>query len=162
MGLDQDILMLSRVPLFQGFPEEQLRLIAFSSKRIFKLQNEIVFRENEISKGGYIIADGQLDLVVTKGTLEVPVGSFLKNAIVSEMSLISANRCVTTAIARTKTELIFVPRELFQRMLEEYPELAALLHSRISKSVQELVAQMENVQQKMLNVGSLSTNINKD
>ena len=42
MTLADDIQLLSRVPLFDGFPEEQLRLLAFGSKRMFMRSGEAV------------------------------------------------------------------------------------------------------------------------
>lgn len=156
MGLDQDIESLIRVKLFEGFPTEQLRLLAFGAKHQFKRSDETIFVQNEISKGGYIILNGQIDLFVHKGEREIPISSFVESGIIGEMALISANRCVATAISRTDSELLFISRDLFQRMLEEYPELAIMLHERIGNSVKALILEMETVQRKMLNIGKLS------
>ena len=41
----------------------------------------------------------------------------------------------TGAVARRDSQLIRIPRALFRRMLDEYPESAYRLHQKISRSM---------------------------
>ena len=156
MSLDYDIESLSSVRLFEGFPEEQLRLLAFGSSHIVMHPDEVIFRQNDLSEGGYVVISGQVDLVLYKGKREIPLASYMKNSLVGEIALISDNRRVATAISRTDTNLMHIPRDLFHRMLGEYPELAILLHQRIGNSVKAILKQMEQVQIKLDSIPNLA------
>ena len=155
MSLDQDIALLSRVALFQGFTPEQLRLIAFGSERESLDSGAVLYREGETAAGGYIVAHGEIDLVLAKGNREIVLDTCPPGAAVGEMAMITSNRRSTRAVARTEAEVIYIPRALFHRMLREYPETAAFLHGRIAQSVRRLVAQIEEVNARLGGIGSI-------
>ena len=70
MALSDDIELLGGITLFEGFPAEQLRLLAFGSRRLFLRGGEVLFQEGDASDGGYVIVKGQLDLTVMAGNRE--------------------------------------------------------------------------------------------
>lgn len=156
MTLSEDIDRLSRVQLFDGFPAEQLRLLAFGSRRLFFRAGEILFDADSLSDGGFVIFTGQVDLIVQKGKREAVLASYLENSLVGEMALITANRRFATAVARTNCEALHIPRELFTRMLSEYPDLAGRLHQRIAASVNHLLGEMAQVQGRMHSIPDLT------
>ncbi|MCB1440270.1 MAG: cyclic nucleotide-binding domain-containing protein [Nitratireductor sp.] len=162
MTLADDIQLLSRVPLFDGFPEEQLRLLAFGSKRMFMRSGEALYLQDAVSDGGYVVVTGQVDLIVQSGQREIVLASYLANSLIGELALITANRRIATAVARGNCELVFIPRQLFRRMLEEYPELAERLQSRIMHSVQRMLSEMAKVQEKMAHIPDLSAKTDGD
>jgi len=157
MTLSHDIELLSRVSLFEGFPEEQLRLLAFGSKRLFLRAGEHLFRDGAPSDGGYIIVKGQIDIIAERNGREIILSSQLANSLIGEVALITENRRVASALARTNCELIFIPRELFKRMLSEYPHLAERLHERISVSVRSMLKEMEAVKTRLSGLDDLTS-----
>ena len=155
MTLSDDIELLGRITLFEGFPVEQLRLLAFGSRRLFLRGGEVLFQEGDSSDGGYVVVKGQLDLTVMAGNREKVLSSQLAGSLVGEVALVTSNRRVTNAIARTNCELIFMPRELFLRMLREYPELAASMHQRLANAVRLMMKDMSEVHHKMETIPDL-------
>ena len=149
MTLADDLELFSRVSLFGDFPAEQLRLIAFASKRRFHRAGEEIYREGQVSDGGYVIVSGQVDLVAGKGNRTVVLASFLQNGLIGELSLVTENRRIATAIARTNVELLFIPREAFRRMLSEYPQLAESLQRRIAANVRAMLSEMSAVETRL-------------
>jgi CRP-like cAMP-binding protein len=149
MSLDQDIALLSRVGLFQGFTPEQLRLIAFGAEREKLHAGQMLYRERETANGGYVVAYGHIDLLLSKGRREIALESVTEGGLVGEMALITANRRSTDAIARTDSEVLYIPRALFHRLLREYPETAAFLHGRIAQAVRRLMKQIEEINGKL-------------
>jgi len=145
MALDRDISLLSRVALFHGFTPEQLRLLAFGAEREPVPQGTMLFREGDTADGGYVVAAGQIDLVIAKGRRHVLIDSATEGGLVGETALIAANRRASDAVANVDSEVLFVPRALFHRMLREYPETAAYLHGRLAQSVRRIMGQIEEV-----------------
>lgn len=156
MGLDRDINFLQNVGMFENFPVEQLRMLAFGAERLQMHEGELLFLQSQKSQGGYVVLSGEVELQIRAGENEIPVSNHFASSLLNETSLISENQCVTTAVCKTNCELLFIPRGLFIKMLEEYPELAILMHERIAASLKKLLSKIERVQQKMLQVGNLS------
>lgn len=154
MSLDEDIKLFSHVELFQNFNGEQLRLLAFGAERQKYRDGDTVFHQGDLSNGGYVIISGQVDMVLD-GAEEI-VDSLGTNSLIGELALISSNRRSASANAKGETELIFISRDLFRRMLGEYPELAGLLQQRIQRNVQSMLYKMSEVQTKMNKIENLS------
>lgn len=156
MGLDQDIELLSRVAMFQNFETEHLRLIAFGTERRRLKKGSILYSQGDDSDGGFVVATGQIDIVARHGGHEVTLESVTESGLIGEIALITPNRRIATAIARMESDVLYIPRNLFHRLLQEYPKMAALLHARISHSVRGLVQQMEMVQRKLAELPPLN------
>jgi CRP-like cAMP-binding protein len=54
-------------------------------------------------------------------------------------------------MAVSDTSLLRLNRKQFRRMLEEYPELAAMLHRRISDDLQDMVRRIEALSPRFAN-----------
>ncbi len=157
MTLNDDINRLSTIAMFEGFTAEQLRLLAFGSKRLILRAGEELFQQGQYSDGGYLVVSGQIDVVTDVKGCEMVLSSQMENSLIGEMALITANKRIASAVARTNCELLQIPRELFKRMLSEYPELALQIHGRIEKSVKELLDQMDQIHTKLSNIPKLSS-----
>jgi CRP-like cAMP-binding protein len=145
MSLENDLHLLSRVELFQGFPPEQLRLLAFGTERELLRAGRELFKQGDVSSGGYVIAAGQIDLVIYRGSREVLLDTRYESEVIGELGLITAAQRTASAVARTNSEAMFIPRMLFHRMLNAFPESAAVLHQRISRSVVQMLQQLERL-----------------
>ena len=156
MALEDDISLLANVAMFRDFPEEQLRLLAFGTEREYLPGGRILFSQGEEADGGYVVAAGQIDLVATRGGQECIVQSCLEGALIGEMALITRNRRVASAVARTNAEVLRIPRSLFHRMLSAYPDTAASLADQIGQSVRRMMFQIEKVGDRMAAIGNLS------
>ncbi|MEO0547072.1 MAG: cyclic nucleotide-binding domain-containing protein [Pseudomonadota bacterium] len=147
MSLDSDIRLLGTVRLFQGFRIDHLRLLAFGAeKRFFKRESRI-YRQGGYSDGGYVIMSGTVALV--SGLNDTLISTHQRGSLIGEMALISQTHHAASAIAEEDTEVLKLPRPLFLRMLDEYPELAVLLQQRIGHSVNEFVDQLERIRAKL-------------
>ena len=144
MSLDADIQLLSAVPLFSDFKKEHLRLLAFGAERRKLDAGTKLYLADSYSDGGYVIAMGQVDLFDRNNRL---ISSHGMGELVGELALISEVDYSATAIAAHTCQLMKIPRPLFRRMLEEYPELAEQLQKRIASSLQKFVDQLDRVRE---------------
>lgn len=146
MSLDSDMQLLSRVKLFAGFQPEHLRLLAFGAEARTLGQGTRLFAEGAMSDGGYVIVHGAIELKTENGSL---INVHGPGALLGEMALISDVTRPATAHALEPTEVLKITRPLFKRMLTEYPELAELLHQRISEDVVEFVDRLDHIRTKL-------------
>ncbi|KAF0120109.1 MAG: hypothetical protein FD152_4276, partial [Xanthobacteraceae bacterium] len=70
MALDDDIALLSRVPLFAGLGGEPVRLLAFSTETRFLRDGDVLFKEGQAADCGYVVAAGQIALTHDGGLSE--------------------------------------------------------------------------------------------
>ncbi|AZO27007.1 MULTISPECIES: cyclic nucleotide-binding domain-containing protein [Mesorhizobium] len=143
MALDDDIRILSAVKLFQGFTQEQLRLLAFGAENTFLQADHKLYREDDEADSAYIVVSGLIALYREHGGERIPIGTAGPGAMLSELALIADTNRLTSASAAADSEVIRLSRKMFRRILEEYPELAAQLHERILEELQQMLARIE-------------------
>ena len=143
MALDDDVRILSGVSLFDGFTQEQLRLLAFGTETIRLSSGRELYREGAAADCGFVVASGSVGLYRNKDGERVKVGVAGPGAILGELALIAESRRLTGAMAETDIEVIRLNRTLFRRILQEYPELALQLHQRIAGELQDMIARIE-------------------
>jgi len=146
MSLDQDIELLSRVALFESFQAEHLRLLAFGAEKRMFNPGSVIFHRGSAADCGYVVVSGTVELKSDDPDDSELMGRYGQASLIGEMAMISSFKRNITAVAANQVELIQITRILFRRMLEEFPELASLLHARISNSVQNFVTRLEHIQ----------------
>lgn len=145
MALDDDIRILSKVGLFETFNGEQLRLLAFGAERMVLRAGRELFHEGQSADCAYLVVSGHIVLFHRANNERVPLRSVHAGSIIGEMALLAQSDRLTGAVAEEETEVIRLSRTVFRRILEEYPELAASLHQRISADLVQLVNEIEQV-----------------
>ncbi len=149
MSLDDDITILSQASFFDGINSDQLRLLAFGADSETLFAGAELFLQDTQSDGGYVVVSGLIDLTVNSGGEEKILGSVEPGGLVGELALITDNQRATNAVARRDTKLLRIPRVLFMRMLDKYPETAYDLHQKISRSVRTTILQLEKIQMEL-------------
>ncbi len=146
MALNDDIALFSRVPLFQGIGDDKLRLIAFGAERRRIAAGQVLFRQSAAADCGFVVAGGSFQLTThTPGQAEKQVGTAALGALLSELAMISPVERKFTATAVEDSEVIRINRPLFRRMLEEYPEIASLVETRIRDNLTTMIKRMETL-----------------
>jgi CRP-like cAMP-binding protein len=145
MALDDDIRILSAVKLFQGFAEEQLRLLAFGAETTFLQAERKLYLEDDEADSAYIVVSGLIALYREQGGERIPIGTAGPGAMLSELALIADTRRLTSASAAVDSEVIRLSRKMFRRILEEYPDVAAQLHERILEEFQQMISRIEEL-----------------
>lgn len=125
MSLARDMDLLRQVPLLSEFPDEQLRLLAFSAENVAYRDGEVLFSEGERADAGLVVASGAVLLETEDGagrTMTAGPGS-----LIGETALLVETRRPARAVASGPTEVIRIRRALFKRMLQEFPDIARRL-----------------------------------
>jgi len=145
MALDDDIRILSSVSLFKAFTPEQLRLLAFGAENLKLSAGRDLYGEVEEADSDHIGARGRIVLYRERRDGRVDLEDAGAGVILGELALIAESTRLTSARAEVDTELIRLNRKLFRRVLEEFPELALMLHDRIVATLQTLVERIERL-----------------
>ena len=145
MALDDDIRILSAVRLFEGFTQEQLRLLAFGTESMHLPAGRKLYLEDDEADCAYVVASGSIVLFRENDKNRTPIATVNAGAILGELALIADTRRLTSAAAATDSEVLRLNRKMFHRMLAEYPELAVRLHRHITDELQALIRRIEEM-----------------
>ncbi|TGS39859.1 MULTISPECIES: cyclic nucleotide-binding domain-containing protein [unclassified Mesorhizobium] len=145
MALDDDIRILSAVRLFEGFTQEQLRLLAFGAETTLVQADHKLYREDDVADSAYVVVSGLIVLYREQNGERIPIGKVGPGTMLSELALIADTNRLTSASAEIDSEVIRLSRKMFRRILEEYPELAVKLHQRISEEFHDMIRRIEEL-----------------
>ena len=143
MALEEDVRILSGVRLFDGFTQEQLRLLAFGGEAMRLPERRVLYREGDEADCAFVIVDVDADLSQERNGQRILVRRVGPGAILGELAMIADANRLTDATTAADTALIRLGRKQFRKILEEFPDLATLLHSRISEELQRMIAEIE-------------------
>lgn len=146
MALNDDIALLSTVPLFCDISEDKLRLIAFGAERRKLQAGQMLFREGSPADCAFVVASGRFELSrAGKGGQAVSLGFAERGTLLGELAMVTSVNRSMTAIAPDTAEVIRINRPLFRRMLEEYPDIAGIIRQRIDENLAALNADLGRI-----------------
>jgi CRP-like cAMP-binding protein len=147
MSLEDDMALLSRVAMLADMDRDALRLLAFAAESRQLRAGDVLFRKDEMSDGGYVVAQGSIAIIEddTK-TADAIIGP---GALIGEIALISETRRPATAIAREPTTVLRLSRAMFRRTMEEYPELAQRLAADLRHRVAAMSGDLARVKRRL-------------
>ena len=148
MALDDDIAVLSRVALFEKMGNDELRLLAFGAEPLHLAQGELLCCMNEAADGGFVLVAGKLARLI--GNTQNIDRTFTETGtLIGELSLLTRCTWQSTIAAETSCRLLKLPRTLFRRILEEYPQIALELEKNLTADLSAKVRAMETVARKL-------------
>ena len=145
MSLETNVRLLQKVVLFDALDVEQLQLIAFNAERRRFRAGEILFEEGTSASSAFVIIDGE---IVQECSDQLPSAApkyFGPGAIIGELSMIAISHRPATARAETHGEAFVISRQLFRRVLEEFPDTAERLHAKITARLRSVVGELATV-----------------
>lgn len=124
---------LKQSDIFYQFTPTQLELVANLCQEVVYNEGEIIFRENSSSKELYVIAKGEVDILINPRLVSGPSSPDLKDTIISrmrrgqsfgEIALVDEGlRSATARAAQNNTHLLVIPRDKLIMLCETYPQL---------------------------------------
>ena len=151
MALTDDIRLLSKVPLFQDLGDDQLRLIAFGAERRHVPGGQILFREKSPAECAFVVAAGgfELSILGRNGKPKVEATA-TPGTMLSELALVTLVERKYTAVAIEDSEVLRITRALFQRLMEEYPAVAAVIQERIRDNIATMIGDLSSMQRQFV------------
>lgn len=129
MSLASDLALLRLAPPFADLSDEQLRLVAFSGERLRLPAGAVLIEAGKPPPGAFVVLAGLVEVRAAGCRASQAAGP---GAIVAQLALFAETDIVLEAQATRQSEVMLVRRTVFHRLLEEYPEAAAALHSRLA------------------------------
>jgi CRP/FNR family transcriptional regulator, cyclic AMP receptor protein len=142
MGIQDEVSVLRRIPLFAHIEAKKLKLLAFTSERIVFDAGQTVFLQGDEGDAAYVIIDGQADVLVNTPQGPVSLAHMERNAIVGEVAILCDVPRTATIRALTRLDTLRISKEQFLALLTEFPELSIeimkILAQRLGRTSTEL------------------------
>ncbi|WP_320144312.1 cyclic nucleotide-binding domain-containing protein [uncultured Cohaesibacter sp.] len=149
MSLTSDIDLLKQVPFFDNFDNDQLRLLAFGAEMRAYRAKQVIFRQGDLADSGFVITEGQIRMTISENGFDLQSQILGPGSLIGEMALMAETRRSAMATAIEDVKVIQIRRVTFRRVMDEYPELAAIIHDRVAGRLAGLVDDLEKVRSKL-------------
>lgn len=144
MALSEDIDRLSRTRPFNLLPREALQLIAFAAEKRLLAANETLFEEGDVGDAGYFVLSGSILLAARSRAGErTHVAS--AGALIGENAMLAEIQRPSSARARESSILFRIPRQVFHRVLSEFPKEALRVRASLQARTKKISADLEEL-----------------
>jgi CRP-like cAMP-binding protein len=141
MTIEDDIAFFERVPTLNMLGRAALRILAIGAESRYVHSGEVLFSAGDVADSAFIVQEGAFSLTAqeAEGGGNVLVG---RGTLLGEMALLTETVRPVTATAKEPSTVLRIPRTLFLKMLEGYPDAAKKLRdviaSRADQSTREI------------------------
>jgi CRP-like cAMP-binding protein len=144
MSIEDDIAFFERVPTLSLLGRGALRILAIGVDSRYVHSGEVLFRAGENADCGFVIQEGLLRLSTEASAngKSITVGP---GTLLGELALLTGTRRPATATAIEPSTVLRIPRPLFMKMLEGYPDAAQRLREILTRRIEESARDIESV-----------------
>ena len=143
MTIEDDIAFLERIPFLRRIGAPALRILAIGAESYRVEAGQVLFTAGDTADGAYIVQQGSFNLRPQAGAeTDIVAGP---GTLLGEAALLAETQRPATAMAREASTVLRIPRAMFLKMLEGYPDAAQRLREVIAARAAEWARDMENV-----------------
>jgi CRP-like cAMP-binding protein len=143
MTIEDDIASLEQIPVLKQLGASALRIIAIGAESYRVKAGQVLFQAGEAADGAYLVQQGSFrlraDLTAESEAIAGP------GTLLGESALLAETKRPATATAREDATLLRIPRAMFLKMLEGYPDAARRLREMMAARADQWSHDMENV-----------------
>ncbi len=145
MTIDDDIAFLERVPTLAILGREALRILAIGAETRYVHGGEVLFSVGEAADAGYVVQDGSFTLKSESTDAAGSDVTVTRGALLGELALLTETTRPVTATAAEPSTVIRMPRSLFLKMLEGFPDAARRLRDHMAARTNQAARDMLNL-----------------
>lgn len=149
---------LRKSPLFQGLSDEELQKLMDMAEPVSLRAGDVLIRQGEPGDAAYVVMQGEFEVQKQTGQSLIKIDVRNPGDVVGEMALLSRAPRNATLIAKTDGEVLRIPQEAFETLLQSSTTAAmAVLHWVMSRLTQN--ESLLHQQEKMAALGTMSAGL---
>src|SRR5215813_11039858 len=136
MSLKQEFELLRRVPIFTEIEPAKLKLLAFMSERVAFDPGKLLMGQGDPADAAYLIIEGHAEVIAETPAGPVILATVGANEIVGEMGILCNAPRNATVRAKDRLIALRISKELFMRMVREFPNMAVFIMQVLAHRVE--------------------------
>ena len=136
MSIEDDVVLLERVPTLRLLGTASLRMLAIGSEQRHVARGGALFHAGDEADSGFVVQSGAFRIEGAGGAAIVAAAG----ALIGELALITPMKRPSAAIALEDSSAIRIARSLFQRVLESDPEAARRLRDEFASRTSQIAS----------------------
>ena len=148
MSLNEEVELLRNIPLFAKLEPSRLKLLAFTSERITYEADQVLFNQGDVGDAAYIIVDGAASVLVDTPDGPLQVASLGRNDFVGEIAILCDVPRTATVKATSKTVTLRITKDLFFRLVAEFPEMSVEIMRELAARLEQTTKQLREAMAK--------------
>ena len=138
MNINQIIKILKKTDSFGMQTDSFLNTLAFTSEKIEYSTGDLIVKSGEKSVKCVVILEGKAFIQKKTSPIELKAGS-----VIGLLSLINNSHPKNALIAGTKGLALVINRELFEKLLQEFPDFTKSLKSKLISDLNKDVVSLQ-------------------
>ena len=111
--------VLSKIPLFQGIPQDQMIDILRMLRPVSFKPGELIFREGAEGKAAFVIQSGAVEIFLNSAKGSIVVARFKEGEIFGELALIDGSPRSAGARAMTQCDILCLDKQEFDFLINK-------------------------------------------
>jgi len=124
MSLQQEVDLLRKIPMFAKIEPAKLKLLAFTSERLSYGEGDELFHQGDAGDAAFVIISGQAEISIATDEGPLVVARLSDHDFVGEIAILCDVPRTATVTAVTDLETLCITKDLFFRLVKEFPEIA--------------------------------------
>ncbi len=142
MSLNEEVELLRNIPLFSKLEASKLKLLAFTSERLTYEAGQLLCQQGDMGDAAYIIVEGDAAVLVDSPGGQIRVADLGRNDFVGEIAILCDVPRTATVKAMSKVVALRISKDLFFRLVEEFPQMAVEIMRVLAHRLEATTAQL--------------------
>jgi CRP-like cAMP-binding protein len=142
MSLQQEVELLRNIPLFSRIEPAKLKLLAFTSERLIFDAKQRLCNQGELGDSAYILIDGEARVLINTAAGPIEVAKLGAGDVVGEIAILCDVPRTATVEARTKVTTLKISKDLFFRLVNEFPQIAVEIMRELARRLEHTNLQL--------------------
>jgi CRP-like cAMP-binding protein len=149
MTIEDDIAFFERVPTLGLLGRDALRILAIGAESQYVHGGEILFQAGDEADTAFVIQEGRFSLasgLTGDSSAPMVVG---RGSLIGELALLIDSKRAATATALEPSTVLRIPRNLFLKVLDGFPDVARKLRELLLRRNDQSTTDISGVRTKL-------------
>lgn len=145
MTLEEDVELLSNIPLFAKIEPSKLKLLAFTSQRLTFNAGDSLFKQGDDGDALYVIIEGEADVLVDTPGGQITVATMGKHDFVGDIAVLCDVPRTATVTATSKLTTMRITKDLFFQLVCQFPQIAVEIMRELAHRLDVTTRRLQDV-----------------
>jgi CRP-like cAMP-binding protein len=149
VGINDDVELLRRIPMFAKVEPAKLKLLAFTSERVTYEAGQELVRQGDTADAAYVILDGSTQVIVDSPRGPLVVAELKQNDLIGEIAILCDMPRTATVKAVTRVTTLKIAKDLFFQMVIDFPAMGVEVMRELAHRLEKTTADLREARSRV-------------